>query len=148
MKKHPYTTKKAAMQAMFNSDEPHPEMGNLSAISIVKYLNPGFFDSDYCQKFVLRSIHKERANCPRCGSPFSQKYQDKFFINQQVYCPRCKKKSHGTTGTPVAGSSMSATQIICMAVLFVVGFSNAQVAEAVRSNHHTVKKWRDLLSAE
>jgi hypothetical protein len=43
---------------------------------------------------------------------------------------------------------MSAEQIVCMSLLFVVGFNNAKVAKAINSNHHTVKKWRALLSAE
>ena len=147
MEKDPLLTKKAAMLALFRSDKPHPGMGNLSAISVLRSLNHSVFDPGSCQSLILRSIHKDLANCPHCGAPFSEKNRGKFFINQQVYCPSCKRKSHATTGTPIAGSSMSAEQIVCMAILFVVGFSDAQVAAAVNSNHHTVKKWRALLSA-
>jgi transposase-like protein len=148
MKNHTVSTKKAVMLKLFKNDEPHPKMGNLSAISVLKSINPAIFSPETCIDLVLRSIHRDKADCPRCGSSFSEKNRAKFFTNQQVYCPNCKKKSHATTGTPIAGSSISAEQIVCMALLFVVGFSDAQVAKTVSSNHHTVKKWRILLSAE
>lgn len=148
MKKDHLPTKKAAMLALFQSDVPHPEMGNLSAISITRALSPDFFISESCRNLIFRSIHKDRANCPKCNTPLSEKNRFKLYSYQQVYCPQCKKKFHATTGTAIVGSSISAEQIVCMALLFVIGFSDAQVAKAIRSNHHTVKKWRFLLSAE
>lgn len=145
MRTLPNLTKKAAMKALFQSEERHPEMGNLTAISAVKALSPEFFDLESCLSFILRAVHKDHGVCPHCQAPLSEKNCSKLWKNQQIYCRSCRKKSHGTTGTPIAGSTIGATQVFCMAVLFIVGFSDAQVAEAVGSNHHTVKRWRDLL---
>jgi transposase-like protein len=146
MKTKPILSPKAAVQLLFKTEDLHPQMGNLGAKEIIKSLNHSFFDHDFCLKFILGAVHRQSSpKCPHCGEPLPPDNHGKFWNNQQFYCPSCRKKSHATTKTPLYGTSLSPSQIVCMSVLFLLGFTDGQVAVAVDSNGHTVKKWRNLL---
>lgn len=148
MKKSKYLTKKARVSLLFQSDQPNPEMGELTAVSILKALKPEFFDREICTRFILQALHEQSAECPHCMTPISPDKSKKFWSNRQVYCTECRKKFHATTKSPLSGTTLCATQIVCMAVLLLIGFSDGQVAGIIDSNHHTVAKYRHLLSVE
>ena len=125
MEKQPKLSKKATIQLLFKSDTPHSEMGNLSAISVVKALDQRFFDSEFCTDFVLRAIHRNEAVCPHCKAELSVENFERFWKYRQFYCSRCRKKSHATTHTILSGTTLSPEQLVCMGILFVMGFTTS-----------------------
>lgn len=109
---------------------------------------PDLLDPGRCRAWLSQRLHPAGPACPYCRLPVLEAQRARYLDWGRLRCPACGRWHRATTGTPLAGSKLSAPQAVLLIVLLDLVVHPGRVAELVGVSAETVRDWRGRVLPE
>jgi transposase-like protein len=90
---------------------------SLLSKSILAKFNATFLNEVACREAILNMLHFGKRVCPYCNQQIQGKLLVSFVNFKRVQCPECNKFFTALTGTFLAGTRLSFSQLMLLIVL-------------------------------
>ena len=116
--------------------------GWFTPADVLEIFNVNFLDNEFAMRWILKRLHPDGAHCPGCGAAVPEKKLQRFWYNQRISCPDCRKYFTALTGTFVSGCQLDFGGMVLLALLLALGVHDKQIAAIVCMSAENVRLWR------
>jgi len=115
--------------------------------ALLETITVGLLDDTTCRDWLLQYFHGDLHACPHCEQSLTSfRQQDAFRFGKRVCCKSCGRWFDHRTGTVLAATTLTAPQILLLALLLGSGRPLQEIATRLGLHETTVRDWRDRLS--